>query len=259
MSLVELLPPPLKRGFFVPERRFSVVNFRVQDLGIARYGEVFQRIEAGLADVSSRHPNFQLELRGPAVSRWRDLYQIVVDLAMSLGSASVVIFGVLMLAYRSVRLGLIAVVPNLFPLAVTGAFLVFTGQSLEIASVCAFTVCLGIAVDDTIHFLSRFLEERRTCDVPTAIQRAFTGTGTALLMTSIVLVVGFATVLFSDMRDQRIFATMGALTIISALLGDLLFLPAMLACFAKRDDDSVGRHRTNDATNAATSSEPAKT
>lgn len=236
MSLLELLPPPLKRAFYTPERRQAKVSFRAQDLGIAAYGPVFERIERGLARIAAAHPDFTFELTGAAVNRWRNLYQIVVDLRNSLGSAALVIFGILMLAYRSVRLGLIAVVPNVFPLAATGAFLVLTGQSLEIVSVCAFTVCLGIAVDDTIHFLTRFQEERRAASHLEAIQRAFTGTGTALIMTTVVLLAGFATVLSSDLRDQRLFAAMGGLTIGSALFGDLVFLPALLACFGRREN-----------------------
>jgi hypothetical protein len=149
MSMVALLPPPLKRAFFVPEDRSATVTFRVRDVGIAQYGPVFERIEAGLDRIGKEHPEFTFHLDGTAAWRWRNLYQIVVDLAMSLGSASVIIFAVLGLAFRSLRIGLISIVPNVFPLAVTGTFLVLAGQSLEVVSVCAFTICLGIAVDDT--------------------------------------------------------------------------------------------------------------
>jgi predicted RND superfamily exporter protein len=234
MSMLALLPPPLKRAFYVPEYRSATVTFRVRDVGIAKYGPVFERIEAGLKRIAEQHPAFTFELAGSAAWRWRNLYQIVVDLAMSLGSAAVIIFGVLGLAFRSVRIGLISIIPNVFPLAVTGTFLVLTGQSLEVVSVCAFTICLGIAVDDTIHFLTRFQEERDAARSDfEAIQRAFTGAGTGMIMTTLVLVVGFATVLFSDMREQRIFASMGALTLASALVGDLILLPALLLRFAR--------------------------
>ncbi|MFV0445910.1 MAG: efflux RND transporter permease subunit [Planctomycetaceae bacterium] len=233
-SMLELMPPGLKRAFYEPEKRSATVTFRVRDLGIATYGPVFLRVQSGLKAIAEKHGGFQLGLSGPAVERWQDLYQIVVDLTASLGSATFVIFGVLMIAYRSIRLGLIAVVPNIFPLAATGTFLVLTGQSLEIVSVCAFTVCLGIAVDDTIHFLTRYLEERSTANgEDEAIRRAFTGTGTALIMTTVVLVTGFTTVLFSNLRDQRIFAAMGGLTIATALFADLVFLPALVSMFAK--------------------------
>lgn len=235
MSMVALLPPPLKRAYYTPESRRASVSFRVRDLGIARYGPVFERIDARLSELHNRRPEFEFELSGPAVSRWRNLYRIVIDLAASLGSASVIIFVVLTCVFRSIRIGLISIVPNLFPLAVTASFLVFTGQSLEVVSVCAFTVCLGIAVDDTIHFLTRYQEELTDGESElVAIRRAFTGTGTALIMTTVVLVIGFSTVLFSDMRDQRMFAAMGMMTIASALFGDLVFLPALLVRYGRR-------------------------
>jgi predicted RND superfamily exporter protein len=234
MSMLALLPPPLKRAFYDPEDRFATVTFRVRDLGIAKYGPVFERIEAGLMRIAEEHPAFTFQLAGSAAWRWRNLYQIVVDLAMSLGSASLIIFAVLGLAFRSIRIGLISVIPNVFPLAVTGTFLVLAGQALEVVSVCAFTVCLGIAVDDTIHFLTRFQEERDEGHNDfDAIRRAFTGAGTGMIMTTLVLVVGFGTVVFSDMREQRIFASMGALTVAAALVGDLILLPALLLRFAR--------------------------
>lgn len=235
MSMLELLPPPLKRAFYTPEAGQAVVSFRVQDLGIARYGPIFEKIETELAALQATHPEFELSLSGSAVRRWKNLYQIVVDLATSLGTATLIIFAVLACVYRSLRIGLISIIPNMFPLAITGTYLVITGQALELVSVCAFTVCLGIAVDDTIHFLTRFEEERKkTHDQQEAIRRAFTGVGTALIMTTVILVAGFSTVLFSDSRDHRIFATMGTLTIGTALFGDLIFLPALLARFAKK-------------------------
>ncbi|QDT06432.1 Multidrug resistance protein MdtC [Rubripirellula lacrimiformis] len=239
MSMLELLPPPLKQAYYRPRDRQASVQFRIQDIGIASYGEVFQRIETGLAQIQADHPDVSISLSGDAVRRWKKLYQIVVDLALSLGSASIIIFVVLSIVYRSLRLGLISVVPNLFPLALTGGLLWVFGMSLEIVSVCAFTVCLGIAVDDTIHFLTRYQEELGGNASPSdaensgAIRRAFVGVGTALVMTTVVLIVGFSTALLSDARDHQIFAMMGILTIGSALFADLVFLPAMLMRFSK--------------------------
>ncbi|MFK8112779.1 MAG: RND family transporter [Rubripirellula sp.] len=239
MSLLELLPPPLKRAYHTPEYRQTRVMFRLQDVGIASYGPVFERVEAKLNTIQADHPKFRLTLDGGAVWRWKNLYQIVVDLAFSLGTASLIIFGVLTLVYRSVRLGLISVIPNIFPLATTGFLLWAVGQNLEIVSVCAFTVCLGIAVDDTIHFLTRYQEEqRKTGDRRLAIRQAFIGVGTALIMTTIVLIIGFSTALLSDARDHRIFASMGILTIGSALFADLVFLPALLLRYGGGEENA---------------------
>lgn len=255
MSMSQLLPPQLKRTFFDSDRRIATIRFRVRDVGIAAYSPVFTRIETALEGIAASAPGFQLELEGRPVRRWRALYQVVVDLAFSLASASVIIFIVLTIAYRSLRIGTISLVPNFFPLAFTGAVLYWTGGTLEIASVCAFTVCLGIAVDDTIHFLTRYLEEREHAPEEEAIRSAFTGTGVALIMTTVILVIGISTVVFSGMREQRIFATITCLTLGSALLGDLILLPPLLSYFRSRRRDLVnganndskpteGRHST---------------
>ena len=232
-SMIELLPPPLKRAFYNPEGQFATVTFRVLDIGIAQYSPVFQRVEAELSKMMVEHPDFQLNLTGSAIWRWRDLYRIALDLGSSLGSETIIIICVLGVVFRSVRLGLIAMIPNIFPLVICATWMVFTGQPLEIVTVCCFTICLGIAVDDTIHFLTRFQEELpRSTSRKQAIRATFEAVGTSMLMTTMVLVAGFTTVTFSDMRDQRIFASMGVMTMLTAMIGDLVILPAILALYA---------------------------
>ena len=232
MTLLELLPPSLKRAFYVPEDRTASVQFRVQDIGIAKYGPVFARIETSLEQISQRHPLFQADLDGDAVWRWRNVYQIVTDLATSLGTASLVIWLILTMVYRSIRIGLISIVPNLFPLVATGAMLPITGQYLELVTVCVFTICIGIAVDDTIHFLTRYTEEIAVVDNH---RDGFSGrlpaSAAALLMTTIVLVTGMMTAVFGDARDARLFGIMGAITLTAALFADIIFLPALLLRF----------------------------
>jgi len=255
MPMLELLPPPLKRAFYVPERREATVSFRVQDVGIAKYGPVFQRLTDQLQSIDERHPDFDVGLsdRG-AVWRWNNLYTIVVDFVRSLSSAAFVIFIVLTIVYRSLRIGLISIVPNLFPLVLSASFLVVTGQYLEMVSVCTFLVCLGIAVDDTIHFLTRYQEElRKTNDEELAIRNAFTSVGTALIMTTVVLLAGFATVMLSESREHRIFGWMGGITIASALFADLTFLPALLSRFgrSKRSDSPIAKTESSSTSSTA--------
>jgi predicted RND superfamily exporter protein len=146
------------------------------------------------------------------------------------------------LVYRSLRIGIISVIPNLLPLAAAGAWMAATGQPLEIVSVCAFTVCLGIAVDDTIHFLSRYqLEQSRHLDRKTIIRKSFSAVGSGLVMTTLVLLAGFSSVLFSDTRDHRVFASLGAITIAIALVCDLLLLPCLLNDFDRPSNPAKDR------------------
>lgn len=233
MTLLELLPPSLKRAFYNPEQHTASIQFRVQDIGIAQYGPVFERIEAALRHVKAQYPNFDFELGGEAVWRWQNVYRIVTDLTNSLGTAGIVIWLVMTIAYRSIRIGLISLVPNLFPLAAIGTMLVMFGQYLELPTVCVFTICAGISVDDSIHFLTRYTEEQASGGThKEIIQRAFSGVGTAMLMTAIVLIAGMLTAVVGDARDARLFGVMGALTLFTALFGDILLLPALLSRFA---------------------------
>lgn len=243
-SMIELLPPPLKLALYDPDRRVANVTFRCKDLGSAAYADTYQRIQTFLDTVDL--PNTVLKLEGDPIRRWRDLYRIVTDLVMSLGSASVVIFGVLGLAYRSWRIGLISIVPNLLPLVASASWLVLTDQPLEIVSVCCFTICLGIAVDDTIHFLSRYQEEMRyTQERRLAIERSFQGVGTGMVMTTLVLVAGFSSVLFSETKDHRVFGSLGIITLATALLCDLFLLPAMLMYFDRDSSQTQERPRAS--------------
>ena len=232
MSMVDLLPPPLKLAVFNPEERQAAVMFRVQDLGTAAYKPVFERIDARLQEMAATAPSFQLSLAGGPVWKWRELYQIVVDLVTSLGTASLIILAVLAITFRSLRIGLISIIPNTLPLAAAASWLVLIGKPLEMVSVCAFTICLGIAVDDTIHFLTRYREEQfGTGSRGEKIERAFHGVGTGLIMTTVVLVAGFCSVLTSETPEHRTFAMMGVITLTAALLVDLFLLPALLSAF----------------------------
>jgi predicted RND superfamily exporter protein len=239
-SMAELLPPPLRARLFDTDDGQAMISFRCRDLGTAAYKPSFERIEAFLKQSESQHPGVHYEMMGEAIWRWRHLYKIITDLASSLGGAAIVSFFVLGLAYRSLRLGVIAIIPNILPLLASATFMAITGMPLEVTSVCCFTICLGIAVDDTIHFLSRYQEEiKHGGDHREAIERSFQAVGNGMIMTTIVLVAGFSSVLFSEIRDFRSFGMLGVITFIIALACDLLLLPALLSYFDRPKEQAT--------------------
>ncbi|MHC4407311.1 MAG: MMPL family transporter, partial [Planctomycetota bacterium] len=150
LSLAGLIPQEYRRHFWQPDARRALVAARMQDLGIARYDPAIERVNAGLRGIEGRHPGFQLELSGGLIAASREQQRIVRELAWSLTLAAAIIFVVVLLAYRSLRIGLISTVPNLFPLAATAALLAIWDTSLDIGTASSFVICLGIAVDDTI-------------------------------------------------------------------------------------------------------------
>src|SRR6185295_833522 len=92
----------------------------------------------------------------------RALNTLIRDLYYSLLTASLVIFGLIAIEFRSVRAGLIAALPNLTPLSITLGYMGLRGYDLNVGNVIVFTICLGLADDNTIHFLYRFREELET-------------------------------------------------------------------------------------------------
>ena len=144
--------------------------------------------------------------------------------------ALVLISMILIFALRSVKIGLISLVPNLFPVAMAfGIWGVLVSEvGLAIATVVAMT--LGIVVDDTVHFLSKYLRARREhgMDAPEAVRYAFNTVGSALLITTVVLVLGFLVLGTSGYRPSSHVGWLSSITISVALLTDFLFLPTLL-------------------------------
>lgn len=236
LGMASLLPRGFGSQFWQPDLRQAQVLARVQDLGMAHYRPVLDRIERKLSVLSGEHSGFQIDLTGKAIVESRSVQRVVEELFHSLALAAVIIFIVITIAVRSIRFGILSIIPNVFPLVATGAMRACIDTSLDIASACSFAVCLGIAVDDTIHFLMRFRHERELGhDVETSIRRTYVTVGSALVMTTIVMVVGIGSVMFSELPTHFLFASMACATIGSALLGDLIILPALLTQFADRD------------------------
>jgi|TARA_B100000959_G_scaffold53292_1_gene55446 hypothetical protein len=144
--------------------------------------------------------------------------------------ALVLISMILIFALRSVKIGLISLAPNLFPVAMAfGIWGVLVSEvGLAIATVVAMT--LGIVVDDTVHFLSKYLRARREhgMDAPEAVRYSFNTVGSALLITTVVLVLGFCVLGTSGYRPSSHVGWLSSITIMVALIADFLFLPTLL-------------------------------
>jgi len=147
----------------------------------------------------------------------------------SFSLAFVLIFFLLTLQLRSIRLGLISIIPNIIPIAMTMGAMGLFRIKLDTATVMISTIAIGIAVDDTIHMLNRYkLEYRISGDHADAVKTALFTSGRAIVSTSFILFLGFWTLLFGSFKPTSYFGFLSGITMITALLGDLLALPAML-------------------------------
>jgi len=154
----------------------------------------------------------------------------IISMLYATTLALVLISLVLIVALRSIKIGLISLIPNLAPAAMGfglwGYMVGEIGLSLSIVS----TMTLGIVVDDTVHFLSKYLRARREKNLSPedAVRYAFATVGRALLITSIVLVAGFLVLATSSFQLNSGMGLVTALVIVLALLADFLFLPPLL-------------------------------
>ena len=151
--------------------------------------------------------------------------------------ALVLISLILIFALRSFRIGLISLIPNLIPAGMAfGVWGMMVGQvGLALSVVTGMT--LGIVVDDTVHFLSKYLRARREkgLDAPDAVRYAFSTVGLALVATSVVLALGFMVLTRSAFALNADMGLMTALTIIFALIADFLLLPTILMALDKKE------------------------
>lgn len=233
--LGEDLRTRLTGRFLREESRLSVVSAHVRDVGVAAYEPVFEQLQNAFAKLEVDHPGFSIRLTGTTIVASRKLSQMIRDLAKSLLTAAAVIFVAMVVTFRSLRLGVISILPNLFPLAVTATLLYLTGKPLQLTSVIVFSISLGIAVDDTIHFLNRFQREMWIDGDPMeALWRGYTAVGNAMVTTTVVLVMGFGVLMFNEIPVTRLFAGLSCVALIAALVGDLVILPALLLRFVPR-------------------------
>lgn len=144
--------------------------------------------------------------------------------------ALMLVSAIIMIAVRSVRIGLISLIPNLIPIGMAfGLWGLMVGQvGLSLSVVTALT--FGIVVDDTIHFLTKYLHARREKGLGSedAVRYAFATVGTAMWVTSLILIAGFGVLTFSSFELNAGMGQLAAITIAFALLADYLLLPPLL-------------------------------
>jgi predicted RND superfamily exporter protein len=171
----------------------------------------------------------QVELTGKAIMTNAVHKSLVRGVFESLGIAVAVALVLLFVFLRSWRLALLSLVPNLLPLALVLGIMGLVGVPLNISTSIVFTIAFGIAVDDTAHFLAGLRQRRlRLGSSEQAIVETVRETGAALVLTTAILVLGFLVFTASHFHANRHIGALLALTLASALVCDLVVLPALL-------------------------------
>ncbi|MBW8049158.1 MAG: MMPL family transporter [Cytophagales bacterium] len=155
--------------------------------------------------------------------------RIATNMIKGLVFAFITISILMAMMFRSLKMLIIAMVPNIFPLIILGGLLGLTGQEFKVSMSIIFTIAFGISVDDTIHFLSRLkIEMSKGVNLILAMRRTYLSTGKAIFLTTLVLSSGFVILMFSNFFTMYYLGFLVSISLIIALVADLYLLPVLL-------------------------------
>lgn len=210
------------------DRTQGRLSSRIPDHGTYAFQDMMARLDRFIQEEC--HPElYEYRVTGYTVLTESNLNYLRNSLMGGLAIAFVIIGGIMGLLFRSWKMVLISMVPNVIPLILTGGVMGLFGIKLTASTAIVFVIAFGIAVDDTIHFLTRYRLERAQGRTPeVAIRNTIMGTGKAMILTSLVLMAGFVILLASNFGGTFSTGLFTAMTIVFALLADLFLLPIFL-------------------------------
>lgn len=210
--------------------KYSRTNMLVQT-SLSSPAEVSATVEK-IAAYAAEHfpPELQVHPTGKLILQTRTSSNLILGQIQSLSLTAVVIFILLAAMFLSLRIGILAMIPNLFPIVVFFGLMSVTGAVLSPSTSIIASVVLGLAVDDTIHLMTRLSKRvRTTSEEEQALLQTFSTVGKPAFYTSALTFLGFITLCLSTFVPLREFGFLSAVTIVVVFLGDIVLLPALLS------------------------------
>lgn len=215
------------------------ITSRIQDIGADSIKAFGQRLDEFIAaNTDSTVVKFKQTGTGLIIDKNSEYVRR--SLIQGLGLAIVIVSLLMALLFRNWRMLVVSLIPNLFPLLLAGALLGYLGIELEAGVSIVFAVIFGIAVDDTIHFLSKFkLTRNKGYSVEDSLRITFLETGKAIVLTTVVLFFGFLVMLFSIHPPSVVIGLLISLTLFSALISDFLLIPVLIRWMIREDGNAA--------------------
>lgn len=231
--MVDKIPEATGAVMLSKDKSKARITSRVLDVGADSIQYLADELDAWiLANTDEDVASFKITGTGLILDK--NAQYVRKNLLQGLGVAILIISLLMALLFQDLRMLAVSIVPNIFPLLLAGALLGFFGIELEAGTAIVFAVVFGIAVDDTIHFLSKFkLSRDKGLGIEEALQVTFMETGKAICLTTVILFFGFLVMLFSIHPPSVIVGSLISLTLLSALLSDLLLIPLLIRWLIK--------------------------
>jgi hypothetical protein len=179
------------------------------------------------------------------VAGYPSLYIKIMNYAFTsmesgLYSGLILVFISMLFMLRSVRMSLIALAPNVFPVVLLLGFLGFSGIFLDLATCTATAIVMGIAIDDTIYFLNKYQEyQKQDGSVLECIEKTHNRVGKVILVSSLVMVAGYSVMLTASLKTVIYFGLLSIVAVFAAVLGDLIVLPLLLKMAGRQSSKPV--------------------
>lgn len=222
-------------GFLDPNKRYVRITLQVADLGTKEMAALMARIKPRVDQIFNPK-QYRVMFTGSNITYLRGTEYLVKNLFISLMIAIGLIALLMAFLFKSMRMVIISLIPNILPLVFTGGIMGWFGVPLKPSTILVFSIAFGISIDDTIHYLAKFRQELHghNHNISPSVFNALRETGVSMFYTSIILFFGFSVFVLSDFGSTIALGVLVSLTLIVAMFANLLLLPSLLLTLDKR-------------------------
>ncbi len=226
----------LVSSFLDSNKQEARISVNMADVGSVRLSQILDSIQSRAHELFSDTSKYKVTLTGTSVTFLEGSDFIIHGLKESIMWAFLLIALCMLYLFRSFRILVCSLIPNIIPLLITAGVMGWVGVPLKPSTVLIFSVALGIAIDVTIRFLVNYKQELPLYnhDLKKTVIETIHSTGISIIYTSLVLIAGFIIFCFSGFGGTRALGWLTSLTLITATLTNLVLLPAILISTSTR-------------------------
>jgi hypothetical protein len=224
--------------FMDSNRQYTRISVSMADVGTVQLPGLLNGIEKRAKELFDT--SYNIKLTGSSITFLEGSKFIINGLKESIFWAFLLISLCMLYLFRSFRILLCSLIPNLIPLVITAGVMGWAGVPLKPSTVLVFSVALGIAIDITIRFLVNYKQELPSYNnnVYATVSASIKNTGLSIVYTSMVLVAGFVIFCFSGFGGTKALGWLTSVTLLTATLTNLVLLPVLLLLFSKKAKSS---------------------
>ena len=210
------------------------ISLRVADISTSKMDSIFDSLLPKINEIFDPE-KYDVTITGTSIVFLNGTKFLIKNLVLSLLLVIILISIFMAWMFNSFRMVVVSIIPNLIPLLLTGAIMGYFGIALKPSTILVFSIAFGISVDDTIHFLAKYRQEllMNNWNIRKSVFSALNETGVSMFYTSVVLFFGFFIFVASDFGGTIALGLLVSITLMLAMLSNLLLLPALLLSLEK--------------------------